>query len=64
MHLITILNRKFTLKDLGEVNYFLRIQVKHATKGIHLSQWKYIIDLLWKAKMQEVNLTSTPMTSG
>ena len=64
MHLITSLNREFALKDLGEVNYFLGIEVKHTTKGIHFSQGKYITDLLCKAKMQGANPISILMTSG
>ena len=36
MHLITCLNKEFGLKDLREINYFLRIEVKHTTKGIYL----------------------------
>ncbi|RVW17521.1 Retrovirus-related Pol polyprotein from transposon RE2 [Vitis vinifera] len=64
VHLITSLNREFALKDLGEVNYFLGIEVKHIAKGIHFSQGKYITDLLCKAKMQGANPISTLMTSG
>ena len=64
VHLITSLNREFALKDLGEVNYFLGIEVKHIAKGIHFSQGKYITDLLCKAKMQGANPISILMTSG
>ena len=63
MHLITILNREFALKGLGEVNYLLGIEVNHTSEGIHLSQGKYITDLLCKAKMQGANPISTPMTT-
>ena len=35
--LITSLNRKFALKDLGVVDYFLGIQAKHIAEGLHLS---------------------------
>ncbi|RVW56384.1 Retrovirus-related Pol polyprotein from transposon RE1 [Vitis vinifera] len=62
--IINQLNKSFTLKDLGEVNYFLGIQVRHTTEGLHLSQTKYIKDLLCKAKMQFAKSSSTPMTSG
>ena len=43
--LVFKLNNAFALKDLGDINYFLGIQVKYTTKGLHLSQTKYIIDL-------------------
>lgn len=39
--LITRLNQCFALKDLGEVDYFLGIQVKHSSDGIHLSETKF-----------------------
>ena len=38
--------------------------MRHTTKGLHLSQTKYINDLLCKAKMQFSKSSSTPMTSG
>ncbi|KAL6341973.1 hypothetical protein AAG906_038219 [Vitis piasezkii] len=62
--IINQLNKSFTLKDLGEVDYFLGIQVSHTTEGLYLSQTKYIKDLLCKAKMQFSKSSSTPMTSG
>ncbi|KAK6162474.1 hypothetical protein DH2020_002315 [Rehmannia glutinosa] len=59
------LNASFALKDLGEVDYFLGIQVKKTSDGgLHLSQTKYIKDLLCKAKMQLAKGISSPMTSG
>lgn len=45
--LITTLNNECSLWDLGQVNYFLRVEVKKITDGwLHLSQMKYIKDLL------------------
>jgi hypothetical protein len=41
----------FALKDLGELNYFLGIQVYRESSGLHMRQPKYIVDLLQKAKM-------------
>ena len=35
--LITQLDNKFALKDLGNLDYFLGIQVKRTKKGLHLS---------------------------
>ena len=62
--LISQLNKSFSLKDLGEIDYFLGIQVKHTTKGLHLSHTKYVPDLLCKAKMNNANGINTLMISG
>ena len=62
--LISQLNKSFSLKDLGEIDYFLGIQVKHTTEGLHLSQTKYVHDFLCKAKMNNANGINTPMISG
>ena len=59
--LISQLNKSFYLKNLGEVDYLLGIQVKHTTEGLHLSQTKYVHDLLCKAKMNNANDINTPM---
>lgn len=62
--LVDQLNMEFALKDLGNLSYFLGIQVKHLENGsLHLSQTKYIEDLLEKAKMQKARRISTPMAS-
>lgn len=55
---------EFSLKDLGEITYFLGIQVTHTVNGFHLSQQKYIRDLLVKTKMFQAKGLPTPMTSG
>lgn len=60
----TDLQSTFTLKDLGELNYFLGIQVTRNTLGLHISQSKYIVDLLGKVNMQDSTPCSTLMASG
>ncbi|GKC04539.1 ribonuclease H-like domain-containing protein [Tanacetum coccineum] len=40
------LKSKFMIKDLGELKYFLRIEVIDTDKGVFLNQRKYIHDLL------------------
>ncbi|XP_034672601.1 probable leucine-rich repeat receptor-like protein kinase At1g35710 [Vitis riparia] len=62
-HVITQLNNQFALKDLGDIDYFMGIQVKHTSVGMHLSQAKYISNLLQKTKMLHVKPVPTPMVS-
>jgi len=49
---------------LGALDYFLGIEVKHSPNGsLHLSQSKYIKDLLAKANMENANSMASPMAS-
>ena len=52
------------MKDLEELVYFLGIQVTHTVNEFHLSQQKYIKDLLGKTKMLQAKDLLIPMTSG
>lgn len=61
---IANLHKSFSLKDLGELNFFLGIEVKRTNHEILLSQRKYIQELLKKAGMENANGLSTPMISG
>jgi hypothetical protein len=42
---------EFEMKDLGELKYFLGIEVYRSKLGIFLSQRKYVLDLLAKTGM-------------
>lgn len=57
------LGSEFALKDLGDFNYFLTLKVTPSVEGLHLSQTKYIRDLLKKAQMLECKGCQTPMSS-
>lgn len=61
--IIASLGTRFSLKDQGDISYFLGIEVTRTTKGLHLMQRKYIIDLLTKTNMLEAKPVSTPMQS-
>lgn len=58
------LNDEFALKQLGNLEYFLGIEIRRLQDGsLFLSQAKYIKDLLEKANMQEAKGIVTPMVS-
>jgi len=60
--LISNLNACFALKDLGRLHFFLGVQVKHLPNGgLHLSQQKYITELLHRTKMDAAKPLPTPM---
>ena len=62
--LIQQLNSVFFLKDLGEMSYFLSIEVHSSPSGgLHLSQKKYITNLLKRAGTSSIKPMPTPMIS-
>jgi histone deacetylase 1/2 len=61
--LLADLKVDFTLKDLGDLSYFLGIEVKRVTNGIVLSQSKYANDLLKRVGMELRKLVATPLST-
>jgi hypothetical protein len=61
--LLSDLKKDFALKDLGDLHYFLVIEVKKVSDCIMLSQHKYASDLLCMTGMFHCKLVSTPMSS-
>ncbi|GJW05787.1 ribonuclease H-like domain-containing protein [Tanacetum coccineum] len=57
------LRTKFMIKDLGNLKYFLRIEVINTDKGICLNQRKYVLDLLTDYGMLACKPARTPMLS-
>ena len=58
---IATISSRFSLKDLGELSYFLGIEATQTSKGLHLMQNKYVIDLITRTNMMDVRPVSTPM---
>ncbi|RVW27977.1 Retrovirus-related Pol polyprotein from transposon TNT 1-94 [Vitis vinifera] len=57
----TFMHSKFHTKDLGELKYFLGIEVSRSKKGMFLSQRKYVLDLLKETGKIEAKPCTTPM---
>ena len=53
--LLQDLRMDFALKDLGNLHFFLGIEVKHVARGIILSQEKYVQDILERVGMKGCN---------
>ena len=60
------LNKKYEMKDLGELKYFLGIQVHRSKKQklIYISQSAYIGTLLEWYNMQDSNSARVPLSQG
>jgi hypothetical protein len=61
--LLKDLKKDFSLKDLGELHYFLVIEVNKVQDGLILTQEKYASDLLKKAGMSGCKPVSTPLST-
>ncbi|XP_039057286.1 uncharacterized mitochondrial protein AtMg00810-like [Hibiscus syriacus] len=58
---ISMLGKKFSLKDLGELGYFLGVEVHKTSEQLVLSQRKFIRGLLEQTGMLAVKSALTPM---
>lgn len=61
--MIQNLAKTFSLKDMGDLSYFLGIEVVRSSSGLHLSQRKYTIDLLQRMNMMDAKPATTPMAT-
>ncbi|GMI87432.1 hypothetical protein HRI_002412500 [Hibiscus trionum] len=55
------LHEQFSLKDLGQLDYFLGMQATTCADGLFLSQRKYVFELLQRTQMQDARPADTPM---
>ena len=58
--LIQQLSSEFELKDLGNLHYFLGLQITHTSKGLYVNQSKYAQDLLLMHNMLSAKAAKTP----
>jgi hypothetical protein len=54
---------EFQMSMIGELTFFLCIQVKQTKQGTFVHQAKYMNDLMKKFNMTELKPVSTPMSS-
>ena len=52
------------MRDLGKLSYFLGIEVTYDADSLHLSQGKYVLDLLHQTSMFDSKAAPTPDTVG
>jgi hypothetical protein len=52
---------EFEMSMIGELSYFLGLQIKQLKNGTFVSQGKYIKDMLKKFSMEDTKEISTPM---
>jgi hypothetical protein len=61
--LLKDLEKEFALKDLGDLHYFLGIEVKKASDGLLLTQQRYAVDIITHANMGKSKLVDTPIST-
>ncbi|GKE92080.1 putative ribonuclease H-like domain-containing protein, partial [Tanacetum coccineum] len=56
-----LLHKKFQMSSMGELTFFLRLQVTQKDDGIFISQYKYVDEILKKFGFLTVKIASTPI---
>ncbi|GJT70505.1 uncharacterized mitochondrial protein-like protein [Tanacetum coccineum] len=56
-----MMHKKFQMSSMGELTFFLGLQVQQKKDGIFISQDKYVVDILKKFNFITVKTTCTPM---
>jgi len=59
-----VMQQEFEMSFLGELTYFLGLQVQQNKDGIFLSQTKYLKQILKKYGMEDSKLVCTQMVTG
>ena len=62
-HTLEVLSQRFSVKDHEDLHYFLGIEAKRVSSGLHLCQRKYILDLLTRTNMLSAKPVTTPMAA-
>eukprot|EP00253_Pinus_taeda_P026209 PITA_26209 len=62
--LALVMQKEFEMSLLGELAYFLGLQIQQKEEGIFLSQTKYFKQILKKYGMEDAKPVCTPMVTG
>ncbi|GKB70204.1 putative ribonuclease H-like domain-containing protein [Tanacetum coccineum] len=57
----SLMYKRFQISSIGELTFFLGLQVKQKDDGIFISQDKYVVDILKKFDFSLVKTASTPL---
>jgi len=60
LELKQFLRQHFEMKDLGNLSYFLGLEISYSSDGFYLTQAKYISDLLSRANLTDCKIIDTP----
>jgi hypothetical protein len=58
------MQKEFEMSMIGQLSYFLGLQVNQSFAGIFISQEKYLKEMLKKFQMEDSSPLSTPMVVG
>ena len=58
-----IIIREFEISMMGEMNFYLGLQIKQYEDGVFINQSKYVRELLKKFKISEAKANKTPMSA-
>jgi hypothetical protein len=58
------MKKEFEMSMIGEINYFLGLQIVQDKEGIFISQTKYLKDLLKRFGLETCKVVGTPMVTG
>ena len=55
------MQNEFEMSLLGELSFFLGLQIHQRNQGIFISQTKYIREMLKRFRMEDIKSVTTPM---
>ncbi|KAK9146703.1 hypothetical protein Sjap_006606 [Stephania japonica] len=55
------LDHHFSIKDIGQARYFLRLELARSSSELYVNQRKYVLDLLHEAGFTECKSVATPL---